>query len=519
MIVHATFLLYNPRMRRYVFALLLLLPPLLSAPAVFGQSVPVDPDGIQAIITGPGDIAVGRTIILDASSSRVEGDKTEYRWSIDETKQSIGRNVEAIYTPEKPGILTFRLVLRTTGLDGKPEEAEAVQTVTVFKRKIVIIADGSVPSEKLSMHAEEAIKDGVFVKIIQIDPNTPKLVVEDALMKMIAEDKGALSGADAIVIWTDGISGLQALMRAVRADAERQVAIHNQSIVMLTEHSLGTASRTTRGALTLLNPAEIIITRSEAINPLIKVADIAEFRTAIKTRDIDSLTLSSSSVTLRPWDFLSILVNYLLANGVSGQAVILLLILPIIATIFAFLKQIIGITSFGLYTPSIVALSFLALGWQIGLLFLLFILIMGYLTRSAMKQWRLLYIPKVAIILTVLSFTLLLLVAIGTSAGLAFPRDTVFILLIMSALAENFLNLKTEEGWRSAFLGIGETVFGSLLCVFIVQSQWLQSTVLAYPELVLVTIFINIGLGRWTGLRLVEYFRFREVFKHLQEEE
>jgi hypothetical protein len=42
---------------------------------------------------------------------------------------------------------------------------------------------------------------------------------------------------------------------------------------------------------------------------------------------------------------------------------------------------------------------------------------------------------------------------------------------------------------------------------------------LAYPEIVLLAIVVNFGLGRWTGLRVVEYFRFREVFRHLQEEE
>jgi hypothetical protein len=192
--------------------------------------------------------------------------------------------------------------------------------------------------------------------------------------------------------------------------------------------------------------------------------------------------------------------------------------LPLIATILAFFKQIIGITTLGLYTPSIIALSFLALGWWIGLLFLLFILATGYFTRSVMRRWRMLYIPKVAIILTVVSFTLLLLLGIGTLFGITFSRDTVFILLIMSSLAENFLNMKTEQGFRSAFVGIGETVLAALLCVFIVQWPLLQSFVLAYPEVVLVTIVINAMLGRWTGLRLLEYFRFREVFKHLQEE-
>lgn len=486
---------------------------------VSAQVQPPELRDVEAVITGPGDVAVGRTVVLDASSSRIAGERTEYRWTIDETRQTLGRNVEAIYTPERPGTLTFRLVIRSTGLDGKVTQSEAVHTVVAYKRKVVIIADTSVPAEKLTVHAEEAMKNGTYVKVVQPVSGTPSLSIEDAIRRMLSEDKDALSGADTIVLWTEGIAGLQALLGSVQETAERLAAVHNQTVVLLTERSLNMVARTTRGALALLQPSQVIITRKEALNPILLSASVQEFSDTIVSRDIDMLHLESVSSSLRPWDFLSIMVNYLLSRGVSAQAVILLLMLPIIATIFSFLKQVIGITTFGLYTPSIVALSFLALGWWIGLLFLLFILIMGYLTRSAMRQWRLLYIPKVAIIVTVVSITLLLLVAIGTASGLVFSRDTVFILLIMSTLTENFLNLKTEEGWWSAMVGVLETVLGSLLCVLIIQSQTLQAVVLAFPELILGTILVNVALGRWTGLRLVEYFRFREVFKHLQEEE
>jgi len=78
--------------------------------------------------------------------------------------------------------------------------------------------------------------------------------------------------------------------------------------------------------------------------------------------------------------------------------------------------------------------------------------------------------------------------------------------------------VKSEEGWKAASFGIGETVLAALVCVFIVQWSFLQSLILAYPELILLTVGVNVFLGRWTGLRLVEYFRFREVFKHIQEE-
>ena len=291
------------------------------------------------------------------------------------------------------------------------------------------------------------------------------------------------------------------------------------TLVLITSQGLQTLARTARGPFSVLHPKQILVTRKEAINPLLAAENMDAFLQEITQRDIDFLIVDARTAAIRPWNLLSSLVNYMLTHGVSSQTVILLLVLPIIATILAFMKQVIGITTFGLFAPSIVVLSFLVLGWKIGIIFLLFILTTGYATRMFMRRWRLLYIPKVAIILTVVSLTLLLLIGLGAWYGMTFNRDTVFVLLIMSTLAESFLNLKTEEGWYTAVLEVGETILVALLCVFIIQWPLFQSMILAYPELILLTIFINVFLGRWTGLRIVEYFRFREVFRHLQEEE
>lgn len=471
-----------------------------------------------AVISAPDDIGIGRTIILDASASHVTGERTQYTWSIDETKQVIGHNVEAIFTPEKSGTFTFRLTVKSVNLSGKTETVTAVHPIVVFKRKVAVIADDSVSDELIASIATSSMEQGVYLKLIKPRNATNALGMEEAIYTMLTEQKHVLSNASEILIWSEGIAGVQALMRAVHANPDLAASMHNQSLVLVTENSLATLARSTRGAYSILLPKQIIITRKEAVKPLLAATTTEEFTTALEDRGIDALTVNADTFKVRPWDILSILVNYLLSHGVSGQTVILLLMLPVIATIFSFLKQVVGITTFGLYTPSIVALSFIALGWWIGLLFLLFILATGYIVRSFMRRWRLLYIPKVAIVLIVVSFSLLVLVALGTWLGLVFSRDTVFILLMLSTQAENFLNLKAEEGWTQAILGVTETVCGALLCVLIVQWQALQSLILAYPELILLTIVINIMLGRFTGLRFVEYFRFREVFKHIAEE-
>lgn len=472
---------------------------------------------LRAVITGPLDIPLGRTIVLDASASIITGDHPEYRWYIGKGRDPISRSIEMVYTPEREGKLTFRLAIKAT-IDGKLFTAEQTHTVTVFTRKVVLIADATVPQDKLQLHEEFASDHGTLLRILQ--PQTPTLPLRTAeeLASFLDGQKEALSGAESIVLWTEGLTGLHALMRLAQSTPETLANIQKQSIILITGRGISTLARTARGPFSILKPERILITRKEAINPLLSAKDIAAFLGELQQRDIDALILDASTVGLRPWNVLSTLVNYMLTHGVPSETVLLLLMLPIIATILAFLKQVVGITTFGLYTPSIVALSFLALGWQIGLLFFLFVLATGYATRECMRRWRLLYIPKVAIVLTVVSLTLLLLLAIGAFFRITPSRGTVFILLIMSTLAEGFLNLKTEEGWRSALFGIGETIFAALLCVFLIQWPPFQSLILAFPELLLTTLLINAFLGKWTGLRLVEYFRFREVVAHLQEE-
>lgn len=472
----------------------------------------------SAVITGPSDSAVGRTVILDASASRVKGERVEYRWTIVERKQLIGKSVEAIFTPDRTGVFTFRLTIKSTGLDGKVETSETTHRVVIYRRKIVVIADQSISPEKLQGHVDRALEVGVYLRVVQPDPSTQTLGIEDAITSLLTEKKDILSNAESIVVWTDGISGLQALLRSVKTDTDKVSQVKNSALVIITRSGLKSLERTVRGSFAELSPLEIIMTRSLAINPIIEAKNVDEFKTLLSEQDIEAVTIVSATYSLRPWNVISSLVNYLLARGVSSNTVILLLMLPVIATIFTFLKQVIGITTFGLYTPSIIALSFLSLGWWTGLLILLFILITGHATRSLVNRWRLLYIPKSAIILTVLAFSLLILIGLGTAFGISYNRDTVFMLLILSTLAENYLSLKSEEGWRSAALGMSETVLGALLCIAVVQWQALQSLILAYPELILLTLLINIFLGRWTGLRLIEYFRFREVFNHLQEE-
>lgn len=173
---------------------------------------------IQAVITGPDDIAVGRTLVLDASLSRTSGENPSYHWYIEGRKQAISETIEAVYTPDKPGNLVFRLVVEATMPDGTEIKHETMHTVTVYNRKIVFIADGSVSSKKVSAQQTAAAVQGLYLRVLHASGAVTPLTGEDQLAAFIAEHASSLNGAETIVLWTDGITGLQSLVRALQDD-------------------------------------------------------------------------------------------------------------------------------------------------------------------------------------------------------------------------------------------------------------------------------------------------------------
>ncbi len=505
-------------MKRLLLSLAALLCVLASRPAWAATGdVVVPAPFVQAIIDGPDDSPVGRTMILNASKSLSSGDPVKYAWYVGGSDASISEEVDAIYTPEKPGLLDFRLVMTLTR-DGQEIKSEAVHRVIAYRRKIVMIVDPSVPDETVQYQVRTADEAGTYLKVLRLPQPALAQQADDVLRALVSQNDAAFRNADSIILWTEGIPALQALMEAFKNNTDRLKETHTQTIVLITEHNLHTLARAASGPFSVLQPKRIILTRVEALGSFLLSPSSEAFLTTAKARGIDHRVLDATTVTIRPWNVLSWLVNSMLIQGVSSQSIVLLLMLPVIATILAFLRQVVGVTTFGLFAPSIVALSFLALGVQVGLLFLVFIVATGYLTRAAMQRFRLLYIPKVAIILTAVSITLLILLSIGAAFRIILSPDSIFILLILSTLGESFLTAKTEKGFRGAVISVGQTILSALLCVLIVRWPSFQSLILAYPELVLLTLLINIVLGRWTGLRIVEYFRFRELFRHLQEE-
>lgn len=219
-------------------------------------------------------------------------------------------------------------------------------------------------------------------------------------------------------------------------------------------------------------------------------------------------------------------IEFAVSQGVPISTVTLILMLPIVVTIIAFFRQVVGIKAFGIYTPALVTFAFLAIGLeadsvvkgsQYGIAIFLTIIITGTLVRFVLKQFRLLYLPRVAIMITIVSLaTLAMLIGGGFYQKTGLASVSIFPILIMIALVEKFVSTQIEKGARTAIILSVETLGISLICYFVVSWNSLVVFIHLYPWVVLFTILINILLGKWTGLRLSEFFRFKEVIKNVE---
>ncbi len=216
-------------------------------------------------------------------------------------------------------------------------------------------------------------------------------------------------------------------------------------------------------------------------------------------------------------------INYFVSQGVPQESILLILMLPVVVTLIAFFRQVFGIKAFGIYTPSIITFAFLAMageagskGIKYGVTIFISVIFVGMATRYILKKFRLLYLPRVAITLSVVAFSILTVLVIGGSlqrTGLA--TVPIFPLLVMITIVEKFVSTQIQKGNKTAFFLATETLFISLIGYFIISWNSLIVLILTHPWVVLLTIPINIFLGKWTGLRVLEYWRFKEILKKI----
>jgi transglutaminase-like putative cysteine protease len=190
----------------------------------------------------------------------------------------------------------------------------------------------------------------------------------------------------------------------------------------------------------------------------------------------------------------------------------ILLLLPLAALITTLMRNVIGLGTFGTFSPALLAMSFIYADWKIGLLILLIVVTAGLFGRSILERLRLLMVPRLSIILTmVILCVVFTLSALYYTFPLVEAQAVLLPMVIMTMLIERFHVTVEEDGIIYAVqLSLG-TLVVAMLCYAVLAWPDMGKLVLIYPETHFFTIAAFILLGRYAGYRLTELWRFRDL--------
>ena len=198
--------------------------------------------------------------------------------------------------------------------------------------------------------------------------------------------------------------------------------------------------------------------------------------------------------------------------GISQNLLKIILMLPLGALVTVIFRNVIGVETFGTFLPALIARSGAETGLLWGVAAFTFIILLSSGVRKALDWMQLLHSPKMAVMLTSVVITMLTMTILSVQFGLfELAHVTLFPIAILAITAERFALIETEQGFRAAVKILLVTIMVVSACYAVMDSLFLQSMVLAFPEILLVVIALNLWLGKWMGMRMLEFVRFRRL--------
>lgn len=231
--------------------------------------------------------------------------------------------------------------------------------------------------------------------------------------------------------------------------------------------------------------------------------------------DLATFIQNQTPIELKWYNFLQYYIRSAIQNGLPANIVVLVLMFPLVASLIAFARHVIGLRGFGIYAPAVLSVAFVSTGIPLGIMMFIFVILVAAMIRKLNNKLNLPYLPKTALLLWGISIAVLALLIVAGNFDLTFlMKISIFPLLIIILLSENFMETQLFSNQGEAFRLTLETIIIAILGALLISSQAIQRIVILNPEITLIAIgLIDVLIGSFTGLRLMELWRFRNVAK------
>ncbi len=189
-----------------------------------------------------------------------------------------------------------------------------------------------------------------------------------------------------------------------------------------------------------------------------------------------------------------------------------LLTVPLGAFLVVLLRNVVGFATFGTFMPVLIALAFRETELAWGLVLFSTVVALGLAIRFYLEHLKLLLVPRLAAVLIIVILLMLIISVITFQLGLGRGLSVALFPMVILAMTIERMSIVWEESSASDALkqGLGSLAAAALAYLVMTNPQ-IEYLMYRFPELLLVLMGLCVLMGRYTGLRLTELWRFKAL--------
>lgn len=191
-----------------------------------------------------------------------------------------------------------------------------------------------------------------------------------------------------------------------------------------------------------------------------------------------------------------------------------MLLVPVGAFLLVLLRNLVGIKTFGTFMPVLIALSFRETGLVRGIFLFVVLVGLGLTVRFYLERLKLLVVPRLAaVLIVVVGLMAILSIVTNSLGGHTGLSIALFPMVIMTMTIERMSILWEERGPTEALVSGFGSILTAAVAFLVMNVKLVEHLAFVFPELLLVLLAATLLVGGYTGYRLTDLYRFRELAK------
>ncbi len=189
-----------------------------------------------------------------------------------------------------------------------------------------------------------------------------------------------------------------------------------------------------------------------------------------------------------------------------------LVTIPVGITILVFLRQFIGFKTLGTFMPVLIGIAFRETALLNGILLFSLLIALGLTLRFYLERLHLLLVPRLAVVLIFIVLAMAGITLALTGANQAIGLSiSLFPMVILTMTIERMSIVWEESSAGEAIKQGAGSLAVAAITYLAMTNAMVEYLMYQFPELLFVLMGSCVLMGRFTGLRLSELWRFRAL--------